>query len=72
MSGLDELQFHYCRNLRTLNGLAKIAPNLKRLVITRCANLESFGEAIEMKLAHLYINVRGKEVAKRSEKAGPR
>lgn len=63
---LEELQLHYCRNLRSLSGLRESAPNLKKLVVTRCANLESFEEALEMNLEHVYINVRGKEMANNS------
>jgi len=35
---LKEIQFHYCRNLQTLEGLEDIAPNLERLIVTRCNN----------------------------------
>jgi Leucine-rich repeat (LRR) protein len=66
LPNLEELQFHYCRNLRSLNGLMASAPNLKKLVVTRCANLESFEEALSMDLEHVYINVRGKEMANNS------
>lgn len=68
MPALEDLQFHYCRNLRSLRGLADQAPNLKKLVITRCANLESWDEALKLPLEHLYINVRGKTVAHRTAK----
>lgn len=66
LPNLEELQFHYCRNLKSLNGLRASTPNLKKLVVTRCANLETFEEALSMNLEHLYINVRGKEVANNS------
>ncbi|MEM7468333.1 MAG: hypothetical protein AAF387_15795, partial [Pseudomonadota bacterium] len=39
LENLLELQIHYCRNLTTINSLLDFAPNLRRLVITRCANL---------------------------------
>ena len=67
LPNLEELQFHYCRNLRSLSGLTASAPNLKKLVVTRCANLETFEEALSMNLETMYINVRGKEVAKRNK-----
>ena len=63
LPNLEELQLHYCKNLRSLSGLRNLVPNLKKLVVTRCANLESFEEALDMNLEHIYINVRGKEVA---------
>jgi hypothetical protein len=52
--------------MRSLSGLRDALPNLKKLVITRCANLESIDEATSMELPHIYINVRGKEVANTS------
>jgi hypothetical protein len=66
LPNLEELQLHYCRNLKSLSGLRTAVPNLKKLVITRCANLESVEEALSMHLEHIYINVRGKEVANNS------
>jgi len=42
---LTELQIHYCRNLESVNAITKFAPNLKRLVVTRSANLTHY-EAI--------------------------
>ena len=66
LPNLEELQFHYCRNLRSLSGLRASAPNLKKLVVTRCANLETFEEPLEMNLESIYINVRGKEMANNS------
>ena len=66
LQNLEELQLHYCRNIRSLKGLSELAPNLKKLIVTRCANLESFQEALDMNLEHIYINVRGKEVASNS------
>lgn len=66
LPNIEELQLHYCRNLRSLNGLMASTPNLKKLVVTRCANLELFEEALSMNLEHVYINVRGKVVANNS------
>lgn len=63
MHNLTELQFHYCRNLKSIDGLKSLAPNLKKLVVTRCPNLESFSEAIDLPLDSLYINIKGKEIA---------
>lgn len=71
LPGLEELQFHHCRNLTTLDGLARVAPTLKKLVNTGCASLASFSEALDMKLAQLYINVRGKVVARHTAGHGP-
>jgi len=60
---LEELQIHYCRNLKYIDSLLSFAPNLKRLVITRCANLEDY-KVIECKeWEKLIINIRGKYVA---------
>jgi hypothetical protein len=42
LPNIEELQLHYCRNMKSLIGLKNVAPNLKKLVVTRCANLESF------------------------------
>jgi hypothetical protein len=68
MPNLEELQFHYCRSLKSLSGIKNIAPNLKKLVVTRCANLESFDEAAGMNLGHIYINVKSKDLANHKAK----
>ena len=67
LSNLEELQIHYCRNLESIENLFKIAPNLKRLVITRCANLSDFEVVNEHDWEHLYINIAGKTVANKSK-----
>lgn len=64
---LKELQIHYCRNLKSISNLSRIAPNLKRIIITRCANLEDYQVAIDMELDHAYINIGGKEVFRRTK-----
>ena len=60
---LRELQFHYCRNLASIDRIAEFAPNLRKLVVTRCANLVEFESVHDLGLEHLYVNIRGKEVA---------
>lgn len=59
---VTEMQFHYCRNLSAIDGIGTIAPNLKKLVITCCANLESFREALSLPLEFVHISIRGKTV----------
>ncbi|MCG7977580.1 MAG: hypothetical protein N0E58_05510 [Candidatus Thiodiazotropha endolucinida] len=66
MNNLKELQIHYCRNLESINAINKIAPNLKRLVVTRSANLEKYQSIQEKEWEHLYINIKGKTVANKS------
>lgn len=44
LKNLKELQLHYCRNLKSLTGLKNIAPNLEKLVITRCKNCTDIEE----------------------------
>ncbi|BCX46976.1 conserved hypothetical protein [Haloferula helveola] len=63
LPNLRELQLHCCRNLTSLEGIAEIAPNLKKLIVTRCANLAEYESARDLDLDHLYINIRGKAVA---------
>jgi len=67
LPNLKEIQFHYCRNLESISDLGRIAPNLKKLVITRCANLANYKVAIDMDLDHTYINIKGKEAFKRTK-----
>lgn len=59
---LRELQFHYCRNMVGIDRIAEIAPNLKRLIVTRCPNLAEFESVRALELDHLYINIKGKVV----------
>lgn len=63
LDNLEELQIHYCRNLESIASIFDIAPNLKRLVITRCANLLEYEVVKERDWEHLYINIKGKTVA---------
>lgn len=63
---LRELQFHYCGNLKSLEGLGGVAPNLKKLIVTRCANLKDWGSVEDLHLESLYINIKGEEVARGS------
>lgn len=60
---LKELQFHYCRNLTSLAGIERFAANLKRLIVTHCANLRDYSSVEHLDLERLYINIKGKEVA---------
>lgn len=60
---LEELQIHYCRNLESIESIFEFAPNLKRLVITCCANLSNFEIVQEHEWEHIYINIKGKTVA---------
>ncbi len=71
LPNLEEVQFHYCHNLRSLHGLSGTMPRLKKLVVTRCANLELIDEVLQMPLDHLYINIRGKTVANKSLQPTP-
>jgi hypothetical protein len=71
LPNLLELQFHYCRNLVSIDRIADFAPNLERLIVTRCANLTDYESAQDLELDHLYINIKGKQVAnKRMESTG--
>ena len=63
LNNLEELQIHYCRNLESVTSLFDVAPNLKRLVITRCPKLSEFDVVNEREWEHLYINIKGKAVA---------
>jgi hypothetical protein len=71
MGNLKELQIHYCRNLESINAINKVAPNLKRLVITRSANLDDYQAVQEKEWEHLYINIKGKTVANTSVSRTP-
>ncbi len=63
LPNLRELQFHYCRNLESLEGIARFAPNISKLIVTRCPNLVSYDSVNDLDLDHLYINIKNKEVA---------
>ena len=57
MPRLRELQLHYCRNLTSLDGLDRIAPNLERLVVAcskQCKDTATIGNL--PKLKHVFIN----------------
>ena len=60
---LTELQIHYCRNLESVNAITKFAPNLKRLVVTRSANLTHYEAINDIEWEHIYINIKGKTIA---------
>ena len=62
LQNLKEIQFHYCRSLTSLAGLSEAAPNLKKIVVTRCPNLSDCKEISGMDLDHAYVNVRNKEL----------
>ena len=70
MPALQELQIHYCRNLNTLDPVLQVAPNLKRLVVTRCANIGNVDSLLVRDWERLYINVRGKTLADRPGRPG--
>jgi hypothetical protein len=42
MTSLSELQIHRGRNLSDISSLATIAPNLKKLIITTCSQLQAY------------------------------
>jgi len=64
---LNELQIHYCRNLESIESIFRVAPNLKRLIITRCANLSAFEIVNDHQWDYMYINLKGKTVAHKSK-----
>ncbi len=68
LNQLEELQIHYCRNLETIDSIFEFAPNLKKLAITRCANLNNFNVVLEHDWEHMFINIKGKTVANKSSK----
>lgn len=67
LSELEELQIHYCNNLESIDSIFEFAPNLKKLVVTRCANLKDFDVVLEHDWDHMYINIKGKTVAHTSK-----
>ena len=60
---LKHIQFHYCRNLVSLDGIVESMPNLEEIVITRCPNLADYNMLSALTLKRVYINIRNKEVA---------
>lgn len=68
LSNLEALQIHYCRNLETIDSIFEFAPNLKKLVITRCANLKDFKVVLDHDWEHMHIDIKGKTVANKSSK----
>ena len=48
LPNLEELQFHYCRNLESIDSVLRVAPNIKRLVITRCPNLSDYNMSMKL------------------------
>ena len=67
LNELEELQIHCCKNLESIDSIFEFAPNLKKLVVTRCANLNDFNVVLEHKWDHMYINIKGKTVANKSK-----
>ncbi|MFC6439259.1 hypothetical protein [Bowmanella sp. JS7-9] len=65
---LEELQIHYCRNLESIESVFEFAPNLKKLIVTRCANLKHFDVVSSHDWEHMHINIKGKTVANKSSK----
>ena len=54
---LKELQLHYCRNLTSLDGLDRLAPNLERLIVAcskQCKDTAVIGNLAKLK--HFFIN----------------
>jgi hypothetical protein len=57
MPNCKEIQIHFCRNLRSLEGLDEIAPNLEKLVIASSKNCtETRAVQNLQKLKHVFIN----------------
>jgi len=68
LNELKELQIHYCRNLESIASIFDFAPNLRRLVITRCPNLSDFDIVHNHDWDHMHIDIKGKTVAYKSSK----
>jgi hypothetical protein len=66
---LKQIQFHYCRNLVSLEGVVEAFPNLEEIIITRCPNLKDYDMIRTMNLKRIYVNIRNKEVVKKKLKA---
>ncbi|MBB1440664.1 hypothetical protein H5202_18720 [Shewanella sp. SG41-4] len=69
LSNLEELQIHYCRNLESIESILYFAPNLKKLVITRCANLKDYEVVSSHDWDHMHIEIKGKTVANKSKQS---
>jgi hypothetical protein len=60
---LKQIQFHYCRNLVSLDGIVEAFPSLEEVIITRCPHLSDYNMISKMNLKRVYINIRNKTVA---------
>ena len=57
MPDLERLEFYYCRNLRVLSDLPRIAPNLKYFAVTSCTKTDATsGLTQHPNLEFAYIN----------------
>lgn len=57
LSQLEELQIHYCKNLQSVESVFEFAPNLKKLVITRCPNIRNLQVISGNNLEHFYCDL---------------
>ncbi len=46
---VKRLEFHRCRNLRTLDGIDRLFPNTEKLIITTCGRLEDISAVEHLK-----------------------
>lgn len=60
---LKILDIHYCRNLKSIDKLQEIAPNLEKLVIDKCPRLEVLCQFEKMK-SMKFASVNGKTIVK--------
>lgn len=49
LPNVKHLEFHRCRNLRTLDGIDELFPNTEKLIITTCGRLENISAAERLK-----------------------
>lgn len=61
MEALEELQIHRCRNLNSLAGLQRMAPSLRKLIVTTCGKLGDVQAAVEHPRLELAI-VHGEKI----------